>query len=244
MSNKFETLTEIKKGQVGSGLLIESEGYIDLSVGDNRKRLTEAVSFDEDGKKRDIPYPFIVSAILQRADEKPNANNRIYPSAIIRREVDKFQVKIRNKMALLEVEHPESSNINLERVAAMILSTEWTGKDGNVLIGQIEILISDGYRNYGIISCPADQIAELILHGVRIGVSSRALGSVKQVGGVLEVQPDLELITFDVVSTPSVRTAYIGQTIEELEPFIECEKKDDSKLISESKFDKFDNWLL
>lgn len=136
--------------------------------------------------------------------------------------------------------HPDDSNINLERTSMLITELHW---EGRTLVGQIEIPITEGYRKYGIISCLADHIAHLILNNILIGVSSRALGTVKKVGNVLVVDDSLEILCWDYVSTPSTPNAWISTNYEDLEPFKESEKKDDSKLISEDKYSKFDAWL-
>lgn len=137
--------------------------------------------------------------------------------------------------------HPDSGTIDLERVSMNIVELHW---EGRTLVGKLEIPITEGYRKYGMITCLADHIAHLILSGIRIGVSSRALGTVKQIGGVLMVNDDLELICWDFVSTPSTPGAYVSANEGELDQFKEEKKNDDSKLINEDKFSKFDAWLL
>lgn len=376
------TLTEIKKGQTGTGLLIEQDGYVSLDIKNNRQ-LTESV-VNEDGI-RELPRPFVVHAVFQKYGIE-NSNGRIYPEDILKREVEKYQQKIKMRNSIgecytpdveilsetgwvklcdvkegdnvftlnvgtmlaelkpvlkkisyeyegemirikgdgfddfvtpnhkfplfnsdgvfdgfykaedfldndkteklhvlgrnrvdgydnftltkegykgvvecIEVEnhtwlvrsngnehwtgncnHPDDSNINLERTSMLITELHW---EGRTLVGQIEIPITEGYRKYGIISCLADHIAHLILNNILIGVSSRALGTVKKVGNVLVVDDSLEILCWDYVSTPSTPNAWISTNYEDLEPFKESEKKDDSKLINEDKYSKFDAWL-
>lgn len=230
------TLTEIKKGQTGTGLLIEQDGYVSLDIKNNRQ-LTESV-VNEDGI-RELPRPFVVHAVFQKYGIE-NANGRIYPEDILKREVEKYQQKIKMRNSIGECNHPDDSNINLERTSMLITELHW---EGRTLVGQIEIPITEGYRKYGIISCLADHIAHLILNNILIGVSSRALGTVKKVGNVLVVDDSLEILCWDYVSTPSTPNAWISTNYEDLEPFKESEKKDDSKLISEDKYSKFDAWL-
>ena len=235
MSN-INTLTEIRKGQTGTGLLVESDGYVSLDLKDNR-RLCESV-VGQDGIS-ELPRPFVVYAVFQKFGIE-NANGRIYPEDVLKREVEKYRQLIADRRAVGELEHPEDSNVNLERVCINIIDLWW---EGRTLVGKMEILISDGFRRYGIISCLGDQVAHLLLSGIKIGVSSRALGSVKQVGGTLIVQQDLSIISWDVVHSPSTPLAYISQTEDKLEAYKESVKHDDSKLIKEDKYSKFDAWL-
>lgn len=137
--------------------------------------------------------------------------------------------------------HPETSTIDLSRLAINIIELHW---EGHTLVGKIEIPVTQGFRKYGIVSTCADQVAHWILSGLRVGVSSRALGSVKQVMGKLIVGDDLELICWDVVATPSTPGAYIELDSEKLKPYVESsENKENKPLITEDKFSKFDSWL-
>jgi len=234
---QLSRLTEIKKGQTGTGLLIERDGYVSLDIKDNRQ-ICEGILSD-DGSIRELPRPFIVNAIFQKYGIE-NANGRVYPEPILKREVEKYQKKIKLRAAIGECEHPDESNVNLERVALNIIELHW---EGRTLVGKIEIPITEGFRKFGIISCLADQVAHLIISGILVGVSSRALGTVKKIGGVLMVNDDLELICWDFVSNPSTPMAYVKINADELEPFKESEQKDDSKIITEDKYSKFDSWL-
>lgn len=138
--------------------------------------------------------------------------------------------------------HPSSSSIDVGRIAMNIIELHW---EGHTLVGQMEIPISYGFRKYGIVSTCADQVAQWIISGLKIGVSSRALGSVTQQGNALIVGDDLELVCWDVVSQPSTPGAWIEPSEEKLHQYIESEKKKGS-LIAETennKFDKFKDWL-
>ena len=135
--------------------------------------------------------------------------------------------------------HPETSTIDLSRIAMNIVELHW---EGHTLVGQMEIPISDGFRNYGIISSCADQVAQWIISGLRIGVSSRALGSVTQVMDKLLVGDDLEIICWDCVSQPSTPNAWIATDRNEIETYVES-KETDKPIIKEDKFSKFDSWL-
>lgn len=230
-------LNEIKKGQVGTGLLIERDGYVSLDVKDNRQ-LCESVVGD-DGMK-ELPRPFVVNAVFQKFGIE-NANGRIYPESTLKREVERFQKKIQMRAAMGELEHPNEANVNLERVAMNIIELHW---ENRTLVGKIEIPITEGFRKYGIISCLADQVAHLILNNLLVGVSSRALGTVKQVGGTLMVNDDLELVCWDWVSNPSTPLAYAKINPEDIEPFKEEKKVESENILKEDKYSKFDAWLL
>ena len=137
--------------------------------------------------------------------------------------------------------HPETSTIDLSRVAMNIIELHW---EGHTLVGKIEIPITPGFRKLGIVSTCADQVAHWIISGLRVGVSSRALGSVKQVMGKLVVGDDLELICWDIVSTPSTPGAFIEVDSQKLKHYIEnVEGPKDKPIIKEDKFSKFDSWL-
>lgn len=235
-------LVEVKKGQEGTGLLLENDGYMSLEMPEN-KILKESIDSFKEGLAHDLPRPFVVSAVFQKYGIE-NANGRIYPEAILKREIEKFQDKIAHRMSLCELEHPSDSNINLERVCAVITELHWVGR---TLVGKLEIPLSEGFRRYGICSTLADRVGQWLVSGLRVGVSSRALGNVKQELGKLVVDDTLEIITFDLVSTPSTPNAWLEGNEENLQPYLETTIKDDSKLIKESKindkFSKFDKWL-
>ena len=232
-------LVEIKKGNVGTGLLLENDGYMSLDMPDN-KMLKESVDEFKNGMAHELPRPFVVSAVFQKYGIQ-NANGRVYPEAILKREVEKYQQAIKERRAFGECEHPDDSNINLERVCMNIIELHW---EGHTLVGKMEIPLTEGFRRYGICSDMGDKIAQRLIDGLRIGVSSRALGSVQQIGGHLVVQEDMDLIAFDVVSTNSTPGAIIRFEESELQPFIESKVENSGKeMIKEDKYTKFDNWL-
>ena len=141
--------------------------------------------------------PFIVSGKVQAAD-KPNANKRIYDYDTLHKQVALYmEGPIAEKRALGELDHPESSIINLKNVCHNISRLWWDGKD---LYGEFEIL-----------DTPSGNILkQLFLAGINVGVSSRAMGSVSPIGeGLVQVGEDLELICWDFVSTPSTYGAYV-----------------------------------
>lgn len=230
-------LVEIKRGQTGTGLLIEHDGYISSEIGNNRKLFEDINSKSMEGDFY-CPYPFIVSAVLQRYGAE-NANGRIYPEAILKREVDRYQEKIRERRALAELNHPAESVIDLSRVAINIAETWW---EGNTLCGKVEIITSPGFRKHGIISCQGDQTANLLLSGYKIGLSSRGLGSVTNKMGVLYVGDDYELVGFDVVSDPSTSHAWFSPVGEDIpkENILGGEKANGGLF---EKLSRFNDWL-
>ena len=230
-------LIEIKKGQTGTGLLIEHDGYISADIGNNRKLFEDINAARTSGDDFHCPNPFIVSAVFQKYGIE-NANGRIYPESVLKREVEKYMEKIREKRGIGECNHPSESTIDLSRVAINIIDLRWQGR---TLVGELEIVTSPGYRKYGIISCEGDQVANLLLSGIKIGVSSRGLGSVTNKMGVLYVDDDYEIVCWDVVSDPSTPGAWIRSSEEELQPYMESKETEKARLLE--KLTKFEGWL-
>ena len=153
----------------------------------------------------------IVSGVLQRADAK-NQNGRVYPRETLMREAEKYgKVQIAERRALGELDHPDSSVVNLNNVSHNVLEMHWNGND---LVGTVEVL-----------GTPAGNILkELFKSGIKLGISSRGLGSVEEIhesDGYIDkigdtgeptvaVQPDFELIAFDFVSNPSTQGAFMS----------------------------------
>lgn len=209
-------LVEIKRNQIGHGLLIEHDGYISM---DNAKiqQIKESIS-NHDGDWY-CPNPFIVDAVFQKYDIE-NANGRIYPEAVLKREVEKYQVRIRERRALGECNHPSDSVIDLGRISHNIIELHW---EGRTLVGKIELNLSQGYVRHGICSTLGDTVANLLLNGYKIGVSSRGVGSVENKYGKMIVGDDFEIICWDVVCDPSTPNAYIGKK-EELQQYVETKE--------------------
>ena len=229
-------LKEIKKGEIGTGILIEKDGYAFLSEEDSKRmHLNESI---EDGETANCPYPFIVSAVFQKFDIE-NANGRIYPEHILKREVQNFQKKIHDRNAIGELNHPAESVIDLGRVAMNIIELHW---EGHTLVGKLEVVTSPGFRKYGICSTIGDQAANLILNGIKIGVSSRGLGSVEQKFGKMIVGDDFELVCWDFVSDPSTPNAWVERDENNLRPYLESKENTEKKPVIE-KINKFNSWL-
>jgi len=199
--------------EVGTGILIEHDGYISPNDPTNKKLISEAMS------GLDFMGELVLFAVLQKYGV-PNKNGRIYPESILRRENDNYQSVIQKSSALSELNHPSSSLIDLDRVSHSILETWW---DGNVLMGKVKIYTSPGWKKMGIISCKGDQAANLLMNGASLGISSRGVGSLKKVNEQNIVQDDFEIVCFDLVSSPSTPGAYIFANLEDRDQFQEEE---------------------
>ena len=148
----------------------------------------------------------IVKGVLQRAEAK-NQNGRVYPREVLVREAKKYSsTYIKERRAMGELDHPDSSVVNLQNVSHNIKEMHWLGDD---LLGTVEVL-----------GTPAGNILkELFKSGIKLGISSRGMGSVETVSeadGIetTQVQPDFELIAFDFVSNPSTQGAFLHPTNE------------------------------
>ena len=166
--------------------------YIPFEI--SREAINESIT-ENDGR-------LIVKGVLQRADSK-NQNGRVYPRDTLVREAKKYaEVQIAERRALGELDHPDSSVVNLNNVSHNLLEMHWKGDD---LAGTVEVL-----------GTPAGNILkELFKSGIKLGISSRGLGSVKEMHeadgeDTVEVQPDFELIAFDFVSNPSTHGAFLS----------------------------------
>jgi hypothetical protein len=131
----------------------------------------------------------MVEGILATAEVK-NGNGRYYSKDLWDREMKKYGELIKERRSMGELDHPESSVINLQNVSHLISDYWW---DGDNVMGKIEILPTPS----------GNILKELIKAGVTVGVSSRGMGSLEQNGNVMEVQDDFELLCWDFVSTPS-----------------------------------------
>lgn len=167
-------------------LLVDYVGSFELTP----QQINESM-IQNDGK-------LVLSGVMQRCDSV-NQNGRKYPVDILRRESDKYKtIYIKERRALGELDHPESPIVNLQNVSHNVLDLWW---DGNNLMGKIEIL-----------GTPSGNIAkELLKAGIKLGISSRGMGSVKSIGeGKVEVQNDFEIVCWDLVSNPSTQGAFMS----------------------------------
>ena len=193
---KINTNNELNK----KSILIEYDaGYINPN--DNRNETL----IRESSQMLDHSKPIEFYAVLQKYDT-PNRNGRLYPERILKREAENYKKMIKKGTALSELNHPESSLIDLDRVSHIINEIWW---EGNVLMGKLKLLTSPGFHERGVCSTKGDLAANYLRQGVTLGISSRGVGSLKKVGEQNEVQEDFELICFDLVSSPSTPGAYL-----------------------------------
>ena len=143
----------------------------------------------------------MVEGILATAEVK-NGNGRYYKKELWDREMEKYDQLIEERRSMGELDHPESTVINLKNVSHLVTDYGW---DGDQLMGKIEILPTPS----------GNILKELIKNGVTVGVSSRGMGSLEQNGSVMEVQDDFELLCWDFVSTPSNPGSYMHEVIKE-----------------------------
>jgi len=137
----------------------------------------------------------IVAGKIQAADAK-NGNGRVYPRPILEREMKNYSKLVREGRAIGELDHPDTSVVELKNASHVITEVWWKGDD---VMGKMKIL-----------NTPAGQIAkQLVEGGVQLGISSRGLGSTRQQGGVTMVEDDFQLLCFDLVSEPSTTGAFL-----------------------------------
>lgn len=236
-SLNIEQLVEVKKGQTGTGLLIERDGYID-----KKQDIVQQIKEDIDNNhKFVIPEHFVVSAVFQKYGIK-NANGRIYPENVLKKEVSKYQTLIDERRALGSLDHPSSTSISGHDISHNILSLEW---QGHTLIGEMELHLSPGYIRYGVCSTSGDLVANMLLSNYLIGVSSRGVGSVEERFGNYVVQPDFEIVCWDVVIEPSTPGANIKPNREELKPYMETNNtRKNLPSINDSKLNEIEKILL
>jgi hypothetical protein len=185
------------------------------------ERLTEA-------EKRNISNGAVyLVGICQKAGTK-NGNGRIYRKETLQREVENYQKAIKERRSLGELDHPDDSVINLKNASHLVTKMWW---DGDNVMGKIEVL-----------DTPSGKILkELVKSGIKLGISSRGMGSVKQEKGNTIVEDDFQLICFDMVSEPSTPNAFLspqrgaGVSVSMPETI--------SKYISEGKDNKIDSLI-
>jgi hypothetical protein len=209
------------------------------------KELNEDLQFIVEESSDNGKKSLFIEGVFLQADLK-NRNGRMYPKEIMAKEVNRYvKEQVSTKRAYGELGHPEGPNINLDRVSHMIVSLR---EDGNNWIGRAKIL-----------DTPMGNIASsLIKEGAGLGVSSRGLGTLKEVNGINEVQDDFMLATAaDIVADPSAPDAYIQGIMEgkewvfvkgvwqdrEIEETKNLIKKTSSRNLSEAKVKAFETFL-
>ena len=170
--------------------------------------ITEWVNFQYDPQiikeQKTAGRPLIMKGILQKA-ETLNQNGRVYPKAILEREIRNYQKFIQENRALGELDHPDSSVVELKNASHNIKEAYM---EGNVVYGTVEIL-----------NTPSGKILQsLVESGVTLGISSRGVGSTKTEGNMQIVQDDFQLICWDFVSEPSTPGAFMMKEGKEVSP--------------------------
>jgi len=151
----------------------------------------------EDEKRYVANGGMILSGKLQEADVQ-NGNGRVYPHAVLMREMKNYSKLVKEKRALGELDHPEDSVINLKNASHMVTDVWWDQKN---VMGKVKVL-----------DTPSGGILKsLVQSGVKLGISSRGMGSVQESAGQTIVEDDFQLICFDFVSEPSTPNAFMMQ---------------------------------
>ena len=191
----------LEEGDTGFGILIEHDaGYINSELNNNLLNENFKLKPNE---------PVLINCILQKWGVK-NKNGRIYPKDVLEPQVDVYQDLVSSNSAVSEADHPDSSIISLQNISHMVTKMWWgKGEQANVLYGQLKLIVSPGYINMGIVSVVGDKIVLYLQNKIKLGISSRGVGTLKEINGENLVQNDFELIGFDLVATPSTPGAYL-----------------------------------
>tara|TARA_R100000152_G_C6725189_1_gene150560 strand:- start:9 stop:611 length:603 start_codon:yes stop_codon:yes gene_type:complete len=151
-----------------------------------------------------------LTGVMQRADAE-NGNGRVYPKRVLDRELGNYAKLVQENRALGELDHPEDSVINLKNASHMVTKVWWNGND---VMGKVKVL-----------DTPSGQILRsLVDSGVKLGISSRGLGSVHEDAGSTVVEDDFQLICFDFVSEPSTQGAYMMKENKQPNIFTKADK--------------------
>jgi len=191
----------LEEGDTGFGILIEHDaGYINSEI--NKDILNENFELKPN-------EPVLINCILQKWGVK-NKNGRIYPKEVLIPQVNEYEQLVNTNSAVSEADHPDSSIISLQNISHMITKMWWgTGEQENVLFGQLKLIVSPGYIKWGVVSVVGDKIVLYLQNKIKLGISSRGVGTLKEINGENLVQDDFELIGFDLVATPSTPGAYL-----------------------------------
>jgi len=149
----------------------------------------------EDEKRLVANGATILSGVMQKADAL-NGNGRVYPRKVLEKEMKNYQKLVKERRSLGELDHPDDSVVNLKNASHLVTKVWW---DGDNVMGKAQVL-----------NTPAGQVLKsLVEAGVRLGISSRGMGSVHESNGDTMVEDDFQLICFDMVSEPSTTGAYM-----------------------------------
>lgn len=199
----------LQAGETGFGILIEHDaGHISTNL--NKDILTE--NFEVKPNE-----PVYINCILQKWGVE-NKNGRVYPKEVLLPQVEEYKKMVDDNSAVSEADHPDSSIISLNNISHKITKMWWgTGDKENILFGTIKLIITPGFVKMGIVSVIGDKIVLYLQNGIKIGISSRGVGTLKEVDGQNLVQDDFELIGFDLVVTPSTPGANLFPGVNNLE---------------------------
>ena len=162
--------------------------YFELSTGD------EALLREEDRREIDSGKTIMIG-IMQKADAE-NGNGRVYPREVLEREMKNYGKLVRERRALGELDHPDSSVIELKNASHLVTDIWWKGDN---VMGRVEIL-----------NTPAGNVLKSLSDAkVKLGISSRGLGTTNESHGQTMVNDDFQLICFDIVSEPSTTGAFM-----------------------------------
>lgn len=236
-NNINKDIEVIKPGQTGFGQLIENDGFIATTQNDTISQIKEDI---DNNHKFVIPDKITLHAVMQKYNLK-NANGRIYPEGILRREVEKFiEERVKFRRSIMALDHPNSSTLSGHDVAGIVTNLYW---EKSTLIGEIDLHLSMGFKRYGTIGTSGDKVATMILDNYMFGVSSRGLGSVENKMGSLIVGDDFELVCWDFVIDPSTPGSFVSLDKKNLEMFIE-NKTNNKKPIVNEQISKINSILL
>lgn len=191
----------LRRGETGFGILIEEDaGYVSMNM--NPDLITEGFVLKPN-------EPVLINCILQKWGIE-NKNGRIYPKEVLMPQVEEYQKMVDTNSAVSEADHPDSSVVSLHNISHLIKKIWWgDGDKSNILYGQLEIITSPSYMKEGKGWMIGDKIVEYLKRGIRLGISSRGVGSLKESNGKNIVQNDFELICFDLVASPSTPGAFL-----------------------------------
>jgi hypothetical protein len=197
------------KGEIGFGILLEYDS------GSITSDLNPMIINEEFKIKPN--EPILINCILQKWGVK-NKNGRTYPKDVLVPQVAEYQKLVDTNSAVSEADHSETSIISTQNLSHMITKMWWgKGDQENILYGEIRLVVSPGYLKYGICSVIGDKILLYLQHKIKLGISSRGVGTLKEIHGENIVQGDYELVGFDIVITPSTPGAWlIPQTTSEV----------------------------
>jgi hypothetical protein len=223
------------------GYLIEHDAGL-IVPSQNNSFITE-VKRQIKEKSFDFTNP-VVYAVMQKHGVE-NKNGRIYTKEILEREMLKYLELIKIGASAGCSDHEETAVISIQNTSMRVTNLWW---EGRTMMGEIYLPITKGYIEQGVISHPADKICHDMLHGFQYGVSSRGVGSLKEIQGHNIVQDDFEIICWDFVTTPSTHGSYIFANKNSTAPYVEgldlspYEKSLTEKSQKKSNSNVFDNF--